>query len=590
MSCRALRHGIVLLLTAIVVVGTLRPGLAEESFPEHIDRIVEAACRQDGITPAGPSDNAEFLRRIYLDLTGVVPTADEARAFLGDSAGDRRTKLIDRLLDRPEFALQMARVFDAMLIERRIATIPSYDVKSPRWRDWLAESFRHNKPWDQLVREMLGSDGSDEANGAAARFYLVRDVEPHLTARDIGRLMLGTDLQCAQCHDDPRIKSYRQADYYGLYAFVSRLDHFHDKESKLNFVAEKAQGDVSFTSAFTGTEGETNPRIPGGEMIADPPLEKDKEYSVKPEKGQMGVPLYSRKARLAEFLPRPETTGFSRNIANRIWAVMLGRGIVHPLDMHHPDNRPSHPELLKRLAERLEQSGYDIRGLLRDIALTRTYQRSSRLPDAGEKPGVPDPSRFSVAALRPLSPEQLGWSVLQVTGRLPSRIERTTRKLHEAAQKESQEKDDADGDTGSDASEPNDQTTAVDLSWKVHKEVYADLRRELETLFGVFSGLPGQPDNGFQPSVDQALFLLNSEQVIKFMRESVLLDSLSHMEKADELAEELYLAVFSRRATDEERVEVAELVKDVSDLKQRREAVRRIVWGQLLSAEFRLNH
>ena len=322
-------------------------------------------------------------------------------------------------------------------------------------------------------------------------------------------------------------------------------------------------------------------------MIVDPPLEKDREYSVKPEKGQMGVPRYSRKARLAEFLPRPETTGFSRNIANRLWAVLLGRGIVHPLDMHHPDNPPSHPELLERLAERLEQSDYDMRALLRDIALTQTYQRSSRLPDAGENPGVPDPSRFAVAALRPLSPEQLGWSMLQVTGRLPSRIERTTRKLHEAAQNESQEKNDEDRNS---QAERNEHTSAVDLSWKVHKQAYDELRRELEILFGVFSGLPGQPDNGFQPSVDQALFLLNSEHVIKFMRESVLLDSLSMMENADELAEELYLAVFSRHPTDEERLDVAELVKDVSDVKQRREAVRRIVWGQLLSAEFRLNH
>ena len=588
-KCLDLHYKIFLAMTAVLTVGALRIGRAEEPFPEQIDQIIEAACGQSGTNVAGPSDDAEFVRRVYLDLVGVVPTVKEVKAFLDDSAGDKRPKLVDRLLARPEFALQMARVFDAMLIERRIATIPSYDIKAPQWRNWLAESFRQNKPWDQLVREMLGSDGTDKTDGAAAKFYLVRDVESHLVARDIGRLMLGTDLQCAQCHDDPRIEAYHQADYYGLYAFVSRLDHFHDGANKLNFVTEKAQGDVSFTSAFTGIEDETNPRLPSGQMIADPPLLKDQKYKVKPKKDQMGVPVYSRRARLAKFLPRRETRGFSRNIANRIWSVMLGRGIVHPLDMHHPDNPPSHPSLLRLLADRLKETDYDIRGMFRDIALTRAYQRSSRLPNADQD--SPDPSRFSVAALRPLSPEQLGWSVLQVTGRLPSRLERTERKMKEAAQKESQQKDANKSDTKDSVEpKPDDHASAAEVGWQVRKKVYGDFQRELQTLFTVFSRLPGQPDNGFQPSVDQALFLLNSEQMVKFMKESVLLDRLSHLQKPDELADELYLAVLSRHTTEEERSDVAELVEAASDRKQRREIVRQIVWGQLLSAEFRLNH
>ena len=100
----------------------------------------------------------------------------------------------------------------------------------------MATAFRRNTPWDRLSAVLLESDGTDSSEAAAARFYLVRDVEPHLVARDIGRLFLGKDLQCAQCHDDPRIKAYRQADYYGLYAFVSRLKHFRDDKKKMNFV------------------------------------------------------------------------------------------------------------------------------------------------------------------------------------------------------------------------------------------------------------------------------------------------------------------------------------------------------------------
>ncbi len=579
------------LVAALLLVGVVpHVGQAGMPFPEQIDQIIDAAHRRDGVQPAGVADDAEFLRRVCLDLAGVVPTAARADEFFGDSAEGKRERLIDRLLAAPTFSLQMSRVFDAMLVERRVATIKSYDFKPAEWQDWLATAFRGNMSWDRLSAAMLQSDGTSDTEAAAARFYLVRDVEPHLLARDIGRLFLGKDLQCAQCHDDPRIKTYRQADYYGLYAFVSRLKHFRDDKKKLNFVTEKAAGDVSFTSAFSGEMGETNPRLPGGEMIADPPLDKGKEYSVKPEKDQMGIPTYSRRLQLAQRLPRKQTTGFSRNIANRLWALMLGRGLVHPLDMHHPDNPPSHPELLKRLAQRFEQTGYDIRGLLREIALTRAYQRSSRLPVGADQERPPGPSEFAVAALRPLTPEQLGWSVLQVTGRLPSRIERFDRKLREAADKKT-------GKTPGKAEETNTKKTGdaqlgpADRNWQAHRQAYRELAGELAGLFTVFSRLPGQPDNGFQPSVDQALFLLNSEQMVKFTRDFQLLDRLTKLaDKPDELASRLYLAILSRPPADEERREVARLLEGSENRDQRRQVIRRITWGLLVSAEFRLNH
>ena len=580
------------LVAALLLVGAVpHAGQAGTPFPEQIDRIIDAAHLRDGVRPAGVADDAEFLRRVYLDLAGVVPTAVQADAFCGDSAEGKRRRLVDRLLAAPTFSLQMSRVFDAMLVERRVATIKSYDFKPAEWQDWLATAFRGNMSWDRLAAAMLQSDGTSDTEAAAARFYLVRDVEPHLLARDIGRLFLGRDLQCAQCHDDPRIKTYRQADYYGLYAFVSRLKHFRDDKKKLNFVTEKANGDVSFTSAFSGAMGETNPRLPGGEMIADPPVAKGKEYSVKPEKGQMGIPTYSRRLQLAQRLPRKQTTGFSRNIANRLWALMLGRGLVHPLDMHHPDNPPSHPELLKSLTERFEQTGFDIRGLLREIALTRAYQRSSRLPDEVDPKRPPDPSEFAVAALRPLTAEQMGWSVLQVTGRLPSRIERFDRKLREAADKQKT------GNTPEKAEETdtqkagNSERRPDDRNWQAHRQAYRELARELSSLLTVFSRLPGQPDNGFQPSVDQALFLLNSEQMVKFTKDFPLLDRLTKLaDQPDELATRLYLSVLSRRPAVEERQEVARLLEGTENRDQRREVIRRITWGLLVSAEFRLNH
>ncbi len=568
---------LVAILGLLTVAGT---GKADEPFSEKIDRLVEAACRHDKVSLAAPANDAEFARRVYLDLAGVVPTVAQARAFLDDPAAGKRDRLVDQLIAAPEFPLQMARAFDAMLVERRIATIRSYDFKPEEWQEWLAESLRSDPSWDRLASTFLGSDGSDPTTAAAARFYLVRDVEPHLVARDIGRLILGMDLQCAQCHDDPRIEAYRQSDYYGLFAFVNRLKHFRDDKNKKNFVGEKASGDVSFSSAFSGAMGMTNPRLPGGEMIAEPVLVKERQYKVKPEKGTMGVPVYSRRSRLAKLLPRRQTPGFSRNAANRLWAYLLGRGLVHPLDMHHPGNPPSHPELLDLLSRRLESTGYDIRGLLRDIARTRVYRRSSRLPEGIETPPAVD--RFAVAMLRPLSPEQLGWSVLQVSGHLPSRIERTRRRLKEAAEKTGQSEQAKKAEAG--------ESGPADLAWQARKKAYGELQKELQTLFAVFSRLPGQPDNGFQPSVDQALFLLNSDQMVKFMKESELLDQLARLENPEELANTLFLSVMSRRATQEERQEVAKAIKGLSDHKQRRDVLRQIVWGQLVTAEFRLNH
>jgi hypothetical protein len=585
-QCRAI------VLALVLAGGTVRDGVAEVPFPEQIDRIIDAAHRRDGLKSAEVSDDAEFVRRVYLDLAGVVPTASQARQFFEDEAKAKRERLVDRLVVAPEFSLQMARVFDAMLVERRVATIRSYDFKPADWQDWLATAFRRNIPWNRLSAVLLESDGTDPSEAAAARFYLVRAVEPHLVTRDIGRLFLGKDLQCAQCHDDPRIKAFRQADYYGLYAFVSRLKHFRDDKKKANFVTEKAAGDVSFTSAFSGEMGETNPRLPGGEMIADPPLIKGKEYSVKPEKGQMGVPAYSRRQLLSRQLPRKQTTGFSRNIANRLWAMMLGRGLVHPLDMHHPDNPPSHPELLERLGQRLEQTEYDIRGLLREIALTRTYQRSSRLP-AGVDPKRPSrPSEFTVAALRPLTPEQLGWSMLQVTGRLPLRVERFERKLREASEQKTGKK--AKTEPASQETSPGSSAgdgEVEERSWQAHRQAYRELGRELDSLVTVFSRLPGQPDNGFQPSADQALFLLNSEQMVKFTTDFQLLDQLTALTgKPGDLSNQLYLSVLSRLPDDEEQQEVRKLLQGDENREQRREAIRRIIWGLLLSAEFRLNH
>lgn len=345
---------------------------ADEPLPlrERIDRWIEAAYVGE---PAALATDAEFLRRVWLDLTGRIPAADEVRAFLADPAADKRERVVERLLSSAAFVRHMTDVFDVMWMERR----PDQHVPSAEWRKFLFDSFAANKPLNQLIREILSSDGSDPALRPAAKFFLDREADANLMTRDIGRMFFGMDLQCAQCHDHPLIDGYTQADYYGLFAFLNRTVLFLDaKDKNKAYLGEKAEGDTKYTSAFTKEEGSTLPRLPSGEPIEDPVLAKEDWYIVKPAKDVRPVARYSRRLRLAEEATSGKNVAFNRNLANRLWALMMGRGLIDPVDLSHPGNPPAHGELLDELAADLVAHQFDIRYFLREIALSRTYQRA----------------------------------------------------------------------------------------------------------------------------------------------------------------------------------------------------------------------
>ena len=346
---------------------------------EQIDALVESTA----VGPlAPPASDAEFLRRVYLDLTGTIPDANTARTFLDDANPDKRTTLIDRLLASPQFARHMQRVFDVMWMERRVdKAIPIPAVQA--WQDYLLASFRDNKPLDQLTREILSADGVEPSQRAAARFYLARDGEANLLTRDIGRLFFGRDMQCAQCHDHPLIDDYHQAEYYGLSAFVSRGTVFNDAKAKQAYYAELADGEVNYKSVFTGdARDRVIPELPTGAPVVEPMLAKEEQYVVAPAKEVRPVPKYSRRARLAQLATDGSNPLFNRNLANRLWSMLFGRGIVHPLDMQHSDNPPVQSQLLTLVSEEMVRGKYALRPFLRELALTRAYQRTSEVPES----------------------------------------------------------------------------------------------------------------------------------------------------------------------------------------------------------------
>jgi hypothetical protein len=525
-------------------------GASAADVPLH-QRIDQAISRgkpafESQASPLAP--DAEFLRRIWLDLNGVIPTAAEARTFLKDPSPDRRERLIDRLLANPAYARRMQQVFDVLLMERR----PGKHVPLPAWQEYLRRSFAENKPYDQLVRELLSTDGTDPKLRPAARFLLDREAEPNLLTKDVSRMFLGMNLHCAQCHDHPLVDAYKQEHFYGLFAFFSRSSLFSGKDRKA-VLAEKAEGEVSFQSVFVPKVTKTTgPRLPGMPLLTEPKLAKGKEYLVAPAKGTRPVPAFSRRAQLAGLLASAANKRFRRTAANRFWALMLGRGIVSPLDLDHEANPPCNPELLSLLADEFAARKFDIKALLREIALSRTYQRASTLP-AGMKE-LPDEKSFAVALLRPLSPEQLAFSALQATGL-----------------------------TANERLSLGPKGTEVAL--------YERLARSAVPFIAVFGGQPGEPaDARPEATLDQALFLRNGKLLESWLapRKGSLTDRLGQLKESRAVAEELYLSVLTRYPSADETKEVADYLS--GRVRDRPAALRELAWALLTSAEFRFNH
>ena len=341
-----------------------------EPLHSQIDKLLVPV---GGVTPATASD-AEFMRRVSLDLIGMPPTADEARAFLADNAPDKRTKLIDRLFASPHFARHLASTLDLMLMERR----PNTNVSADEWQAWLVKSVRENKPWNVLAKEILQADGADPATRPAARFALDRGSDPNMLTRDVGRIFFGRDMQCAQCHDHPIVSDYLQSDYQGLFALLAPTVPIVQKEGdkQTTIQAERAGAQVSFQSVFLHVPRRTVARVPDDVMIDEPFYLPGEEYEVAPADNVKSVPKFSYRAKLAELATNGSNDAFNRNIANRLWAHMFGRGLVHPVDMQNPENPPSNPELLQLLAQQIAAMKFDMRAFLREIALSNAYQRS----------------------------------------------------------------------------------------------------------------------------------------------------------------------------------------------------------------------
>jgi hypothetical protein len=371
-----------------------RKGFFWRDVPEvnYVDRHVFAKVRALRMLPSDLCSDGVFLRRAYLDTLGVLPTADEARAFLADRDPAKRQRVIDHLLRRPEFAEFWALKWsDLLRNEEKVLDRKGVAV----FHEWLRQSIEDGKPLNELARELIAGRGSTYADPPANFYRALRD--PQARAEAVAQVFLGVRLQCARCHNHP-FDRWTQDDYYGLAAFFPRVQYRivennrRDKLDTHEFDGEQVvwlarEGEV----AHPRTEAPVRPRLLGSAEIDG---ESDRLQA------------------LADWVARPDNPFFARAQVNRVWYHLMGRGLVDPNDDFRASNPPVNGPLLDALTADFVAHCFDLRHLVRTILTSRTYQLSA----APDETNREDETNFSHALVRGLQAEQLLDALSQVTG------------------------------------------------------------------------------------------------------------------------------------------------------------------------------
>ncbi len=358
---------------------------AEVPTDNVIDAAVFSKLNRMRIKPSELATDSEFLRRATLDTLGVLPSPEEIRDFVADASPDKRVKLVDRLLARPEFldfwTLKLADILrsNARLIQSKGTHV---------LQRWIRESLAQNKPMDAFVRELLTSKGSTYRNPAANYYRISRD--PENSVETTAQLFLGVRIQCAKCHNHP-FERWTQDDYYGFAAFFSQV-----RQKKGNLPEEEV--------IFAAADGDV--RQPRTGKVMPPKALGGPVYEAKP-----GTPQ-DRRENLAAWLTGPENPFFSKSLVNRVWFHLMGRGIVEPVDDFRDSNPASNDELLDALALSFVKSNFDLKSVIRSILTSRTYGLSARTNDLNAN----DNLYFSHSATKLLPAEVLLDAISAVTG------------------------------------------------------------------------------------------------------------------------------------------------------------------------------
>jgi hypothetical protein len=541
------------------------PGRADETLARIIDREIAIVQRRDGILPGPLADDPEFVRRLYLDLIGRIPTAAEARRFCADRNSAKRGLLIDELLASSEFIKHWRENLNLVLMGG-----PAFGG-NPQWRAWLESALDQHQAWDTMARTMLLARSDKPEQAGAYQFLLARYNQGasglDAVTRDVSRIFFGVDIQCARCHKHPEVKQWKQESYWSMAAYFNRSYPLTLKSGQ--YLAEKATGEVEYTPkgkpatiarpVFLTGEALSEPARPRaaaapapaqpakGGKVQTPPADDPADYLVAPDPGEpktrVPVPKFSRRAKFVETAINPGNPYFKRAAVNLIWKHFFGRGLVEPIDQMHDANPASHPELLLRLGDAFAAQGFDLGYLIRGILNSQTYQRTSRYPSAMTRP--PETS-YALSNIRPLSPHQLALSLLVAAGY-----------AHTEAQTDA-----------------------------------AKLRTKLESQHaGLLASLVKDLDSGTEPyqaGVREALFQSNNATFAEMLLKGGRAAQLSRIADNGLLVHEAYWSVLSRPPSDEEEARLREYLDARTDRKS--QACEQIVWAVITSSEMRFNH
>jgi Protein of unknown function (DUF1549)/Protein of unknown function (DUF1553) len=393
----------------VVEVTSADPALSHRHVTQIIDEHVRERWDSNGIRPAEVCSDEIFVRRVYLDLGGRIPTLEERQTFLDDASPDKREKLIHQLVSGEDYVKNMADTFDTLLMGR--GNEHDYQERAKHhWRSWLERVFRENRPWDQVASEILIARPQSEADEGALWYLFERKDNHQAIAEAIAPAFFGIRIDCAQCHDHMIANEIEQKHYWGLVAFFNRSKNKHTKHGPR--VDESAVGGFS---DFANLEGASSPNAltffqsklideprPGKDVQED---DRDDLYLPPRIDGELRVPKFSRREKFVSDIVR-EHPMLARAFVNRIWAMLMGRGLVHPFDQMDSTHEPSHPQLLDALADDFRNSGYDIRRIVLAIANCQAYQLESCRPES-----VDDPATFAWYLQRPLTAEQFARSM-----------------------------------------------------------------------------------------------------------------------------------------------------------------------------------
>lgn len=507
-----------------------------------IDLAIERRWQRLGLVPSGNCTDAEFIRRVYLDAIGTLPTPEEAHAFLTECAVERshphtltpsyasRARLVDRVLDRPEWVDYWALYFGDLLRNNREVV-----GDNPMWafRAWLRESLRQEKPLPQMLRELVAAPGSLRENPALS--YYSTSKTPEELAETTSQVLLGVRLQCAKCHNHP-FERWTQNDYYSFAAFFARV-RMKGSENLGKFGGDRL--------VLTASEGEvTHPKT--GQALAPRPL-----AGTSPWRRLQPVSPHGdeRTTALAEWLAAADNPFVARNFVNRIWARLMGRGLVEPVDDFRASNPPTHPELLAELGRDFAAHGFRLKHLMKRILTSRAYQLSAR----PTRSNAADDRFYSRYYVRRLGAEQLQDALSAVTA-LPERF------------------------GGVPAG-----TRAIALPDNLHGSYF------LETFGRPARVAVCECERDSEPNLTQTLHLLNSS----FLQERISADNgrIATMLRlgvtVSGIMDTLYWAGYARAPTPRER-QVA--LGMIAEAPTPREGLEDLLWTLLNSREFLLNH